>query len=380
MKRKIAVLLSGLLLLTSVLTSCSGGDKSGSDSSGKNAPSSEKIEASTPTDTSDEKTYDLKVSGHPYIHALASEFAIKQGYIKLKDPTVDMYASGPVQNEAIASGAWDVGTTGTGGAVLGAVGYDLKIIGYSVPDENTVDLWVRADSPLAKAPKDDKGVRGTAADWKGKTILCPSGTSCHMLLIATLKHLGLTEKDVTLIDSSVADSYAAFKAGTGDIVALWSPFGFSAQEKEDWVKVSVASDLGVIMPCLVVATPEAIKNDWDGVYAYLCAYLKAADYLNAHQEEAAKLLYDFEEEQGISMSESVAKLEVENRPFCSSEKNIKLFTPDKDGNCEANKIMLIFADFFKQQGKISAADYEKLEKNGMVDTSFMKKYAEEHKK
>lgn len=319
--------------------------------------------------------YDIKVSGHPYLHALASVRAVEKGYFKCADPEIDLYAGGPVQNEAIASGAWDVGTTGTGGLVLGAVGYDVKCIGFSVPGENTTDLWVRADSEIASKEPDEKGVRGTADDWKGKTILCATGTDCHMMLIGMLKHLGLTEDDINLIDTSVADSYAAFKAGTADAVALWSPFGFQAEEDTDWVKVCSAANLGLSMPNAIIATEEAIKNDWDGVYAYLKAYLKAAEELNADPEGTAETLYNFSEEQGIALSESAAVQEVKNRPFATAERNVELMKVRQDGGCEANDILLEFAAFFEGQGKISKDDLAKLQENGLVDTSFMEAYA-----
>ncbi|MDD2958586.1 MAG: ABC transporter substrate-binding protein [Lachnospiraceae bacterium] len=325
----------------------------------------------------DSTVYSIKVSGQPYIHALASVNAIDKGYISLEDSEVDMYSSGPVQNEAIASDSWDVGTTGTGGAVLGAVGYNLKVIAYSAPDENTTDLWVRADSSLAQCEQDENGVYGTADDWKGLTILCPTGTSCHMTLIGVLDYLGLSQEDINLIDSSVADSYAAFRSGTGDVVALWSPFGFQAEENEEWIKVASAVDIGLTMPTVVVATEQAIETNWDGVYAYLKGYLKSADELNADPEGTAELLYDFEEEQGINMSENVSALEVKNRPFTSTENNIELFTADAEGNCKANNILLQFAEFFQSQGKIEASDLTALQESGMVDTSFMMAIAAE---
>ncbi|MFS9598839.1 hypothetical protein, partial [Klebsiella variicola] len=78
------------------------------------------------------------------------------------DYTMTMYSGGPTQNEAIASNQWEVGTTGTGGALLGAVGYDLKVIGFTATDSNTVDLWVRPDSPLLQAEKHENGVYGNA--------------------------------------------------------------------------------------------------------------------------------------------------------------------------------------------------------------------------
>ena len=366
MKKLIALLLALVMVLG--LVACGASAPAETEAPKADAPAADAPAAEEPT------VYDIKVSGHPYIHALPSVYAIEQGYFTPADTEVDMYAGGPVQNEAIASGAWDVGTTGTGGIVLGTVGYNLKAIAFTAPDENTVDLWVRPDSPLAQMEPDEKGVRGTAEDWKGLTILCPTGTSCHNHLIGVLQHLGLTQDDINLIDTSVADSYAAFKAGTGDVCALWSPFGFQAEEDTDWVRVSVAVDLGIFMPCLVVATEEAIQNNWDGVYAYLKAYLQAATELNADPEYTTQFLYDFEEEQGIALSETAAVKEVENRPYASVERNKELFTVRADGGCEANDIVLRFAEFFESPGTISAADLARLQETGLVDTSFMEAY------
>ena len=144
------------------------------------------------------------------------------------------------------------------------------------------------------------------------------------------------------------------------------------------MKVACADDLGIIMPCVIVATKEAIENDWDGVYAYLKAYLKTATEMNADPEGTASLLYDFEEEQGISLSETAAVKEVEHRPFASIERNEELFTVREDGGCEANDILMRFAEFFAGQGKISEDDLKALQDNGgMVDTSFMEAYMNE---
>ena len=261
---------------------------------------------------------------------------------------------------------------GTGGAILGASGYNLKVIGFTCGDTNTTDLWVRPDSPLLKAAQDENGIYGTAADWKGMKILCPTGTSCQMVLIGTLEHLGLSQNDVEVIDMSVAQSFPAFKAGEADMVALWSPFGFAA-EKEGWVKVSSAKQLGINLPCLVVATEDAVKNRPEVVQDWLQTYLDAGVALNDQEtEKTAQLLFDFEKQEGIKMEEDVSILEVENRPFPTIEENKALFLEDADGTCEAERILLTFADFMISQGKLTEADKQRMIDNNFVDTSFMK--------
>lgn len=313
----------------------------------------------------------LKISHHPYIHALPSIYAEKNGLYDTFDYTIDYYASGPVQNEAVASNAWEVGTTGIGGAILGAVGYDMKVIAATCSETNTNDLWVRADSPLAKAGKGENGIYGSAQDWKGLKILCQTGTVCHLTLIATLDSLGLNENDVEIVDTAVAQSYAAFKAGQADVVALWSPFGFEA-EKEGWVKVSSASAVGLELPCLVVATEKAVNERPEVVQQWLEAYLKAVDGLKTDQDASAAMLYRFEEEQGIVMSEENAKREIETRPFPTLDENKEYFK-ENGGSSKMEEILLRFTDFMIDQGKLSEADKEAMMDKGFVDGSFIEK-------
>ena len=84
----------------------------------------------------------IRVSHHPYIHGLPTTVAIDNGIYEANGlkPEVTMYGGGAAQNEAIASDAWDVGTTGLAGAVVGCIGYDMKVIGATVYDGKTIDV------------------------------------------------------------------------------------------------------------------------------------------------------------------------------------------------------------------------------------------------
>ena len=272
----------------------------------------------------------IKVSHHPYLHALPTYIAQQKGWYKEAglDETVTMYGGGPPQNEALASDAWEVGTTGGPGAVFGGVGYGLRIIGYaSASDTPTTDLWVRKDSPIAKA----KGVNpkypnlyGKAEDWKGKTILCPTATSCHFTLIATLTTMGLTDKDVKIMDIPVAQAYQAFKTGQGDIVAQWSPFGFLA-EKEGWVKVSSAKDVNVELPTLIIASEKAIKGRPEVVSRWLELYYRGMAEQAKDVNQSAKWLFDFSKQEGIKISEEDAVKEVSYRKAPDFARQVQMF-------------------------------------------------------
>lgn len=340
--------------------------------------------ASPPNSTSPDASasvtqYDgIKLSHHPYIHALPTIYMEQNGTLSqmFTKYSIDLYANGPVQNEAIASGSWEAGTTGTGGAVLGSSGYNLKTIGFSNTDTYTVGIWIRGDSPLASLEPDEKGVRGTADDWRGKDILCATGTTCHMALIVTLEHLGLTPNDVNIIDTSVPNCYTAFLAGQGDIACLWEPYSFQ-MESDGGVCVAGAEGLGLNLPNCIVVTEEAIATNRDAVYAWFKAYLDTEEVIYQDEDNAVQMLYDFQNSEGITISLEDCQKTFERKLCTSIQDNVSFFTPRADGSTQAQDILLDYADFMISQGKLNAADRDKMVENGMVDTSFMMQYAQE---
>lgn len=298
--KKILALLLCAAFLLGALAGCGGANNKPDDSAAANSGKDDAAPAGT--DKPAEKV-DLKISHHPYAHALPGMYAAENGmYDDYFNYTIDIYSNGPVQNEAIASGAWEVGTTGLGGVVLGIINYDMKVLGFTTPDTKTTDIWVRPDSPLASAAADADGVVGTAEDWRGLTVLCNRGTICHMVLLGTLEHLGLTESDINIVDASVANCYTAFLAGEADVVCLWDALGAKAVEN-NWVKVSCAEALGIELPAVIVATDAAVKEKPEAVRQWLDIYLEASDILASDAAAAAAELYDFQTSEGISVTE-----------------------------------------------------------------------------
>lgn len=318
------------------------------------------------------KKYSVKMSHHPYIHALPSYYADQAGIYSevFQDYTIDMYTNGPVQNEAIASGSWEVGTTGLAGLVLGAVGYNLKAIGVGPADDKTTDIWVRPDSPLAQCEPDENGVRGTAQDWKGLTFLCASGNLSELVLGHALEYHGLTANDITMVNTDSANSFTAFKAGEGDVTCLVSPYGYSAEE-QGWVKICSSADLGMYLPTIICATEDAINNNPEMVQTWLETFVDAGGYLRANPEEAASMYEAFSIGEGINVTPEECKKEVENRPFPTLEEQVEVCTPGEDGKCKMEQTLLEYAHFMMTLGKISEEDYKYLCENPMVDTSFM---------
>jgi sulfonate transport system substrate-binding protein len=64
---------------------------------------------------------------------------------------------------------------------------------------------------------------GTAADLRGKRIATSLNSSAHFYIVKTLRGVGLSEKDVTIVGMLPNDMPAALARGDVDAVSIWEP-------------------------------------------------------------------------------------------------------------------------------------------------------------
>jgi len=122
-------------------------------------------------------------------------------------------------NEALRSGAVDVGSTAGSAALLArANGSPIKVIDlYSQPEWSAIVVGK------------DSGIT-TAADLKGKQIAATKGTDPYFFLLQTLEAHGLTTDDVTVQNLQHADGWAALQNGSVDAWAGLDPIMAGAEE------------------------------------------------------------------------------------------------------------------------------------------------------
>ena len=378
MKRLVVLLLTATLLLS--LAACG-------NNTGPAANSSQPSASSTPSGNADNekpKLKELTLSGQPYSHTLPVYIAQKEGMFDKAGLEVEllMFTGGAQQNEALGAGEWEIGTMGSPPSITGGKAYGVKVIAFGAPDTEAVTIWARPDSEIAQIKGEVDGfpdIYGNAANWKGKTILCPTSTSAHFTLIATLKKFGLTSDDVNIIDMGVAQGYTAFKAGEADIVCLWDPQGFYADENEDWICISSGKATGEVMPTVVVASKEAIEKKPDEVLEWLDTYLQASEKYAKDFDTYAQLLLDFGIENGLQLDYDIAYKSAVKRPLPTLDDEIEWFSGAK-GNRYADKVMENLMDFFVYTGSIEESDKQNLISNGFIDGSFVEKLAERYNK
>jgi len=373
-KGKISLILVALALLGVIIAGC-----------GANRPTDQKSSASSGGGAGDSaKLTTISVSHQPCLHALPTYMAMQKGWDKEEGLQIDFqfYTSGPPQNEALASNKWEVGAIGSTAAMLAAIRYGAYIIAISNDESETNDLWVRPDSPILKVkgynPKYPQ-IYGSPETVKGKTILLTTASTGHYAVIATLRALGLEEKDVKLVHMEQSQAMAAFEAGQGDIVQLWAPYSYIGEAK-GWVKMSSGLRAGVKIPGVVVASKKAMEETPEKVAKWLKLYMRGIREMKSNPAESAKLLDAYYKEHGLTLDEKALSQEFSLRPLFDTQQQLALFAKKDGGMSEVEQWISGLADMFVQQGRITADEKDKLFKGGYITDKILKMVAAEENK
>jgi ABC-type nitrate/sulfonate/bicarbonate transport system substrate-binding protein len=323
----------------------------------------------------------VRVSGQPTMHGMPTWEVMEQGVkdlpIQLK---FSLFPSGAPQVEALAAGEWDVGAIGTVPMMMSSIRFGALMIGISNNESETNDLWVRPDSPLLKTKGSNPkypDLFGTAADWKGKKILCTTVSTGHYALSSTLKALGLTDKDVQIIQIEQGQAVAAFASGQGDILQMWAPFSYIA-ESRGWKKVSSGARAGVMIPGAIIVRKEFAEKNPEQVTQWLNLYMQMVAKMKTDPKWGTERLHKyFNEYAGVELSKEFVAKEFELRPLYTPDEQVGLLTdPDK-----AKAWMTAIAQFFVDQGRISKEEMDRYVKNNcFIDPKFMESVAAKWKK
>lgn len=280
------------------------------------------------TDTNEEKkTYELTISGiNGSINYTPVYIAREKGFlddagIKIKEVLFD---NGPVQMEALSSNSWDIGATGVGGVLSGAIGYDAVLIGASNSDNGTQTVWVRKDSDVAAAGAGSNTINssivGDADSWKGAQVLCTSGNVLQYLLLKTLGGFGLSLGDIEFVAMDSPTANSAFLAGQGDAAVVTGAISFS-EDKDDYVLASSGNLADTGLMCNFMANKDSFNDPekYEAMKVFMKVYFETIEWMNDNKEEAAQFCSDFNQECGINLSPETATLYLGQDPYYSLE-------------------------------------------------------------
>jgi taurine transport system substrate-binding protein len=192
-------------------------------------------------------------------------------------------ASGAEINTAMVAGSCDIGlATGSVATAAGiAQGLPFQLIGMVDNIGPAEEMVVRTSAGLK-----------TPADFKGKTLATPFGSTSHFRLLGFLKTNGMTQRDVTVLDMKPAAIQAAWSKGDIDGAYVWSPAKSKIlQAGGSLYPTSVALEKsGYVIADLIIVRTAFAKSYPDAVVGFLKAYGNALDMWRQKPDEAAEIV------------------------------------------------------------------------------------------
>jgi sulfonate transport system substrate-binding protein len=201
-------------------------------------------------------------------HTLAKTDILARNGLKAE---MTMFSFGPAVNEALVSGAIDVGFIGDMPSVsLAAAGGPTTVIARQSTFRGSI---------IASTKSDIKSV----SDLKGKSLYGPTGSSIYLAALAMLDGAKLKPgTDVQVVNMGFADLADALKAGKIDALFVWDP----------WVENFVNQGLARVVASsveltMVVAMRDDYKNkNPDAVEKFLKAQKEATLFAASNHDKA----------------------------------------------------------------------------------------------
>jgi NitT/TauT family transport system substrate-binding protein len=224
----------------------------------------------------------LKIAYSDWPGWIAWDIAVKKGFFEKHGvevemkwmeyvPSMDAFAAGQVDGVCVAQ---------VDSLVLSASGTrNLMILLNDYSNGN--------DKLVAKS-----GIN-SVKDLKGKRVTAEVGVVSHLLLIKALESNGMTEADITLVNTPNNQAPQVFASGDVDAVTCWQPSSGQALKavpgsKEVFTSANVP---GLIYDALCVSPKSLIsrRDDWEKV---LLAWEDVVNYMRdpANKEEMLKIL------------------------------------------------------------------------------------------
>jgi len=263
------------LTLTACLVGCSEKPKEPA------APQPE-AKASTPEPTRPVEAAPLRIAYSDWPGWVAWEIGIQKKWFEEEGVRVDFKWFEYVPSmEAFSAGKVDAVTMTNGDALVtgssGAPSVAILLNDYS----NGNDMVV-----AKPGVKDMKAL-------KGKKVGVEVGFVSHLLLINALKSVGLTDKDVTIVNVPTDQTPQLLKSGEVDAVVAWQPnSGQALTEVAGSRAIFTSADVPGIIYDVLSVNPKSLserRGDWKKVVK---VWFRIADFLKHPEnlDEAAKIM------------------------------------------------------------------------------------------
>ncbi len=253
-------------------------------------------------------------------------------------------SSGAEINTGIAAGSIDVGfgigSSPTAAGLAQGIPYEVVAMMDNIgPAE---EMTVRTSSNIK-----------TPADFKGKKVATPFGSTSHFRLLGFLKTNGLSERDVTVLDLRGDALVAAWIRGDIDAGYIWSPAKSKllANGGEVYKTYDKLEQAGYVIADVIISRATLNAENPDVVAAMLMAYGKTLDLYVAKPDDAAAMVGKY-----AGVTPQVAKSDMAEYDFIPLKEQLTpawLGMPGQPGKFA--KVLKDTADFLVVQKSIRSA-------------------------
>lgn len=214
------------------------------------------------------------------------------------------FDAGTAMSAAMASG--DVHISFSQGVtpflVATAAGQDLQIVDIAVSYSDNDNCVVRSELEIDKD--------NVAKELVGKKVAVPLGTAAHSGFLAQMKHFGINEADLTIVDMAPSDSAAAFSQPDTDL-AMACGWGGSLRTMREHGNVLISGAekeavVGKVFDVTSIPTSFGEENP-----ELLAKFLKVTADMNAkYAENRDPMMADISKEAGMDAEGTAAVLDV----------------------------------------------------------------------
>jgi len=308
------------------------------------------------------KLREITVSHQPCFDSFVTHWAIEQGMMEKNGLKVNMmyFNSGMPQIEALPAGEWVMGPVGIVPALFAVLRLDVYIIAITYDESGSMSVLARPDSPILNTKgynPDYPNIYGNPKDVTGLTALATINSTSHYTLGKYLDALGLSEKDLKVLNLEQPQAVSAFDAGNGDIISLFSPYNYMGMSK-GWKEIANGSDTGAKSLLAIISPRKWADENPDIVVDFLDAYFEAQEDLVANQcSELADKYKDFlTDYAALKISDDNAMGDFKNIKFYSLDNHLKYLE-----NGQFEKWTEETFNFFYDAGKFTSEEKKDLQ-------------------
>ncbi len=270
--------------------------------------------------------------------------------------------SGADINAAITAGNCDIGlSTGSAATAAGiAQGLPFKLVGMVDNIGPAEEMTVRTAAAI-RSP----------ADFKGKKVATPFGSTSHFRLLGFLKTNGLTQRDVTVLDMKAAAIVAAWSRGEIDAAYVWAPAKSKilADGGAPFPTYQALDQAGYVIADLIVVREGFAQQYPDAVTGFLKAYSRALATYRQNPDATAEMVA-----KQAGVTPAVALADMKEYDFVPPEQQVTQAwlggTPQDPGKFA--QVLKGTADFLVEQRSIRKAPAVAAFQQA-IDVSYLKK-------